>query len=133
MPITYQIDRERRLVITTGRGVITDADVFGYQQEVWSRPENSAYNELIDMTGVSDIEFISPDRVAKLAKLSSSMDAPGSPSKLAIIATSDLHFGLGRMYQSHREMAKQSTKAVKVCRSREAALEWLGVSIKPTP
>jgi hypothetical protein len=84
------------------------------------------------MTGVSDIEFVSPDRVAKLANLSSSMDAPDSPSKLAIIATSDLHFGLGRMYQAHREMAKQSTKAVKVCRSREVALKWLGVSIKPT-
>jgi hypothetical protein len=132
MPITYRIDRERRLVIATGGGVITDAEVFGYQQEVWSRPENSAYNELIDMTGVSDIEFVSPERVAKLANLSSSMDAPGSPSKLAIIATNDLHFGLGRMYQAHREMAKESTKAVRVFRSREVALEWLGVSIKPT-
>ena len=127
MPITYQIDRERRLVIATGRGVITDAEVFGYQQEVWSQPENSAYDELIDMTGVSHIEFVSPERVAKLANLSSSMDAPGSPSKLAIIVANDLHFGLGRMYQSHREMAKESTKTVRVFRNEEAALEWLGV------
>jgi hypothetical protein len=37
MPITYQIDHSRRLVDTHGHGLLTDEDVFQYQQEVWRR------------------------------------------------------------------------------------------------
>ena len=44
MPITYDIDREQRLVLATPRGVLTDAEIFGYQQEVWSQPEVNGYN-----------------------------------------------------------------------------------------
>jgi hypothetical protein len=130
MPITYHIDHDQRVVVAIPHGVLTDADVFAYQQEVWSRPDTRGYDELIDMTGVSQIEFISADRVSDLANLSASMDSPASPSKLAIIAKAKLHFGLGRMYQTHREMARQSTKVVRVFRDRQAALQWLGVSIK---
>jgi len=130
MPITYHIDRNQRLVIATPHGVLTDADVFGYQEEVWSREDTMGYDELIDMTNVSKIEFISADRVSHLADLSGRMDSPAFPSKLAIIATSDLHFGLGRMYQTQREMARQSTKVVRVFRARPEALQWLGARIR---
>lgn len=131
MPIAYQIDHDQRLVFATPHGVLIDADIFKYQQEVWSRPDVRGYNELIDMAGVTEIEFISTKRVAFLADLSASMDAPALVSKLAIIATTDLHFGLARMYETYRETAKQGTKAVRVFRNREEALQWLGVSLKP--
>ena len=132
MPISHHIDRDQRLVIATPNGVMTDADIFGYQQEVWSQPGNAGYDELIDMTAVAEVEFFSVDRVAELADLSGSMDQPGSRSKLAIVATTDLHFGLARMYQAHREMAKPGTKTVHVFSSRAEALEWLGVG-NPAP
>jgi len=130
MPINYNIDHDQCLVMATPHGVLTDGDVFGNQQEVWSRADTSGYNELIDMTGVSQIEFISADRVADLADLSGSMDSPASASKLAIIATAELHFGLGRMYQARREMAEPSTKVVRVFRDRQEALQWLGIRIE---
>ena len=132
MPITYQIDHDQRLVTATPHGVLTDGDIFGYQQKVWSQPEVRGYDELIDMTGVTEIEFISTRRVAFLADLSASMDPPALSSKLAIIATSDLHFGLGRMYETYRETSKQSTKSVRVFRNRIEALQWLGADIQNT-
>jgi hypothetical protein len=110
--------------------VLTDADIFGYQQDVWSRPDTKGYNEMIDMTGVSQIEFNSADRVSDLAKLSGSMDWPDSPSKLAILATSDEHFGLGRMYATYRQLDKKSKKVVGVFRIRQEALQWLGISVE---
>lgn len=88
------------------------------------------YNELIDMSGVSRIEFVSSERVSELANLSGGMDSPVSPSKLAIFAASDLHFGLGRMYESYRQSGTQGTKEVRVFRALQEALQWLGVSIK---
>lgn len=131
MPITYQIEHDLRLVIATPHGKLADADIFRYQQEVWTRLDTKGYDELIDMTGVSEIEFISNNRVAFLADLSASMDAPGLASKLAIIATTDLHFGLARMYETYRETTKQGTKLVRVFRNRNDAIQWLGVGNKP--
>lgn len=34
MPIN-RIDHDARVVVAAGRGVLTDADVFDYQREVW--------------------------------------------------------------------------------------------------
>ena len=130
MPIPYHIDHDQRLVIATPHGVLTDAEIFGYQREVWSRPDTRGYNELIDMTGVTQIEFISAQRVSDLAMISGSMDSPDSPSKLAIIATANEHFGLGRMYETYRQLDKKSNKVVRIFRIRKDALQWLGVSIK---
>jgi hypothetical protein len=129
MPITYHIYHDQRLVVVTPDGVLSDADVFNYQKEVWSRPETKGYNEFIDMTGVSQIDFVSADRVNYLAEISGRMDSPESPSKLAILATSEVSYGLGRMYEAYRNMTKPGTKVVRVFRTRQEALQWLDVSI----
>ena len=127
MPISHHIDRDQRLVIATPNGVKTDADSFGYEQDVWPRPENSGYDEIFDLTDVTEIEFVSVDRVSEFADMASSMDSPGSRSRFAIVATTPLHFGLARMYQGHREMTKPGNKIVHVFSSRAEALEWLGI------
>jgi hypothetical protein len=125
MPIEYDIDPDRRRVTARIRGTLTDKEVFDYQQDVWSRPELAGYHELIDTSEVERIALPASRRVRDLAVLSAAMDARDPNSKLAIIAPSDLAFGLGRMYQAHREHQELSTKTVAVFRSMEAALEWL--------
>ena len=37
MPIRYQIEHDRRLVIAEGYGAFGPQDIFQYQHEVWSR------------------------------------------------------------------------------------------------
>jgi hypothetical protein len=125
MPLEYQIDHERRLVMATGHGTLTDQDVFGYQCDVWSRPELMGYNELVDMTAVDDIALPSTQRVRDLAALSAAMDSPQTSSRFAIVAPEKLAFGLARMFQIYREMDPRSTKKVAVFRSLEAAEAWL--------
>ena len=125
MPIDYEIDHDRRLVIARGRGTLTDEDVFSYQRSVWSRSDVAGYDELIDMSGVERIELPPGDRVADLAKYAAAMDRDARASKLAIIAPKDLAFGLGRMYQAHRGLEHRSTKNVGVFRSQEEALAFL--------
>ena len=123
MPIEYTIDHARRLVMATGRGTLSAEDIFGYQQEVWSRTEVSGYDELMDMTEVEKIDLRSVDRIKQLAELSASMD--GSQSKFAIVAPGDYAFGLGRMYESYRRLEGRSTKQVGVFRSLADAMEFL--------
>jgi len=125
MPIEHQIDHERRLVLARGVGTVNSQDMFGYQREVWSRPEVAGYDELIDMSAVEHFEKPSIDRVMQLAQLAAAMDTGAPVSKLAIVAPGDLAFGLGRMYQTHRGMEERSQKRVGVFRSLAEAQAFL--------
>jgi hypothetical protein len=125
VPIEYTIDHTRRLVQAAGRGTLTGDDIFGYQQEVWSRPEVSGYDELMDMTEVEKIDLRSVDRIKQLAELSASMDTTAAQSKFAIVAPGDYAFGLGRMYESYRRLEGRSTKRVGVFRSHAEAMAFL--------
>lgn len=127
MPIEYRIDHDRRTVFATGRGTMTDADVFGYQREVWGQAQVTGYHELMDMTQVEAIAVPSTERVRDLASLSAEMDPPGIASKFAIVAPQDVAFGLGRMFETYRQSNLRSNKEVAVFRSMPAALKWLGV------
>jgi hypothetical protein len=110
---------------------LTDQDVFGYQREVWSRPDVVGYKELIDMSEVDHIALPSANRVRDLAQLSAGMDQGSAGSKSAIVAPSDIAFGLGRMYQTYRELQVKGTKQVGVFRSFEEALAFLSVEGGP--
>jgi len=127
MPITYRVYHDLRLVAAAGQGILTDADVFAYQQEVWSRPDVAGYDELVDMTRVTQIALPSAQRVRDLAKVAAKMDDTGSKTHFAIVATEDVAFGLGRMFQSYRELDPKSTKEVGVFRTMEEALAFLRI------
>jgi hypothetical protein len=125
MAIEVDIDWAKRRVLATPRGTLTNDDLFDYQEVTWSRPELAGFNELVDMRWVDEVAFRSSGHVVALAALSATMDAPAAPTKLAIVATQDLHFGLARMYQAYRASDTRSTKIVEVFRSLEEALAWL--------
>lgn len=127
MPITYRVDHERRVVFAEGSGTFTDADVFGYQHEVWSRPDVHGYSELIDMTAVERIEQPTPERIEQLAELSADMDALARSARFAIVAPTAIAYGLGKMYQAMREMQERSAKEVGVFRTLPEALRFLGL------
>lgn len=61
----------------------------------------------------------------ELADYSASMDLPSVRSKFAIVASDDLHFGLGRMYGAYRDLKGSEAKTVQVFRTREEAEKWL--------
>ncbi len=133
MPLDWRIDDSRRLIVAVGHGTLTDTDVFGYQHSVWSRPEVSGYDELVDMSRVLRIALPPGERVRELAEISAHMDEPATRSKFAIVAPSDVAFGLGRVFQSYRGLMKNSTKDVEVFRTMEDALRFLGVDDAVSP
>jgi hypothetical protein len=127
MPITYRVDHEARVVVAAGYGVLTHADVFDYQQEVWHRSDVAGYDELVDMTAVTNIAIPAIERVEDLARLSVQMDDKYSRSRFAIVAPTDIAYGLGRMFQTLREMDRSSTKQVGVFRTMQDALAFLQI------
>jgi hypothetical protein len=128
MPIDCRIDHDHRIVFAAGRGTMTDADVFGYQREVWSQSAVSGYNELMDMADVEAIAEPSPAGVRALATLAAEMDHPETATKFAIVAPQDAAFDMGRMFAAYRDSNSRSKKEVRVFRSMTAALKWLRVN-----
>ena len=134
MPIEYAIDHARRLVVARGNGVLTGADIFAYQREVWSRPDVLGYDELVDMSDVTEIPTPNPagENFRALASESAATDSVEIPTKFAIVAGEQLAYGLARMYQTYRELEPKSTKRVEVFRTLPEALAFLGVeSLEP--
>jgi len=125
MPIEYEIDSARRLIIATPKGMVTFEDMAEYQKQVWGQAELAGYCELINMNGVTAIRDDTMDNIQKLVKLSGTTDRLIGRSKLAIVASSDFHYGMGRMYKVLRENHPGSTKEVEVFRKQDDALRWL--------
>jgi len=131
MPIIYRLDHARRIVIAVGYGRITDDDVFDYQHDVWSRADVVGFDELIDWTQVTEVALPSASRVRILAAVSASMDNSAPQSRLAIVASSDFVYGLGRMFQAQRQLDANSTKVVGVFRTMADAIVFLGLEQAP--
>jgi hypothetical protein len=127
MPIEYHIDHDRRVIIAKGKGAFTSEDMFQYQLEAWSEPGVAGYNELVDMTDVTEIVNPSVENIRRLVELSAKMDPPDSNARFAIAAPSKLMFGLGRMYEAYRELQPQSTKVVRVFKTVREAMDFLGL------
>jgi hypothetical protein len=79
---------------------------------------------MVDMSDVDTAIVTSPAAMRELAELSAGMD-PARRSRFAIVAPQAAIFGLGRMYETYREMNGRSTKQVAVFRDRAEAVEWL--------
>lgn len=125
MPIEYKVDHERRLIRARAFDVLTDADVFGYQQSAWSSPDVAGYDEIVDMTDVARIALPSVERMRDLAHLSKEMEKRNEESRFAIIAPGDVAYMLGRLYKGMRALTG-GRKNVGVFRTEAEALNFLG-------
>lgn len=133
MPITFTIDDRRRVVWATASELLTDSDVLSYQVAAWEQADTHGFDELVDLSAVTQVEMVSPEKLAELAQRASQSDSRQKPGRLAIVGTSDLHFGVGRMYQTHRSLVPGGNKEVRVFRQREEALRWLGLEVESAP
>jgi hypothetical protein len=132
MPIDYRIDRRRMLVLVTPRGLLTHGEMVAYQGEVWTRPELSGFDELIDMSNVDRLDLRSPDQIFELAALSAGMDSGKPRSKMAIVASDRLHAALGALYRASRAESPSNRRDIEVFPDLEAALDWLRPQKRPS-
>jgi hypothetical protein len=121
--ITYRIDRELKVVFSSGVGKLTTDDLFDYHRSVWSHADVHGFNELMDISAVQQMESPTPERVRDLAALPSG--AGGGRTKFALVVAGDLAFGLARMFQAFSETRPGGTKDVGVFRSVQDALVFL--------
>jgi hypothetical protein len=119
MPARYQIDKERRLVITTVWGLLTLADALAHQHSlVKDRDFDPSFSQVMDLTQITQYDVDAND-IFKIAQRS--VFSP--ESRRAIIVKDDLSYGFGRMFEMLRENAGEI--GIRVFRHREEALDWV--------
>ena len=115
----YEIDKERRLITSTASGVITLPEIWAHQEKLDRDPDfDPSFAQLLDVTQVTKLKLSSEDvrRVAESNTLSTN-------PRLAIVATSNLVYGMARMFQIFREM--KGEEKTRVFRDRDEALAWV--------
>ena len=119
MPATFAIDKQRRLVITTGWDTLTPADVLAHQEKLLKDPEfDRSFSQILDFTRITDFELQGADVRMLAQKTVFSPD-----SRRAIVVSNNLGYGLGRMFEMHRESFGEN--GIRVFRDLDEAVDWI--------
>lgn len=121
MPADYKIDKGRRFVLSTGTGLLSREDILGHMDRISVDPDfDPTFSQLLDFTRVTEVGF-GPDEVRQFAE----RNIFSSRSRRAFVVQNDLHFGLARMFEIHRELRGET--GIAVFRSMEDAMDWIAV------
>jgi hypothetical protein len=119
VPVSFQIDSSQGCVFVTFEGVVTDAELLATQKQLRSDPAcQEGYSRLIDATKATAFA-VTPDGIRTVAQNAVRLGV----RKAALIAGSDLSYGILRMYESYSGDAEY-----RVFRHHADALEWLKIS-----
>jgi hypothetical protein len=126
MPAEHTVDHDFKLIVTTWSGEAHDEDLIEalakYHREI--RSHYYAYDEILDLTGVSRYR-LSTSGIRRLAHMSVDADVQGVKTRLAIVVSSSLAYGLGRMYVAYRDLVPGGVKEVNIFKDYGEAQEWI--------
>lgn len=120
MPVSYLIDKNQRLVFSRLSGTVTEPEVYEHNRKLRTDPDfNPGFRQLVDCTGLTEI-LVATGTINAISH--DQFFTPGT--RRAFIATSDVAFGLARMFALRAESSGQT---IEVFRERRVAEEWLGI------
>lgn len=119
MSAFYRIDKERRLVMTSGAGPLTREDILGHMDRLSADPDfEPDFGQLADFRQITEVQF-GPEEVRQFAE----RDIYSPTARRALLVNDDLQFGLARMFEIHRELKGET--GIRVFRTLDEALDWV--------
>ena len=125
MTITYHVEAEAELVLTTGKGVLTDSDLHSYVKAVLSNSEvRPGFNELIDLRAVTRVQLSDPEIDTTIQAILES-EQQIKETNTAMVASDGNTDEISRLY----EILQTSVPAtVRFFGDLSEARAWLGLS-----
>jgi hypothetical protein len=118
MPASYQIDKARRLVISTASGFLTAANILAHQRQLLGDADfDPSCSQIVDCTAVTGIDLSADDVRAVAATTIFS-----AHSRRAVLVATDEQLGFARMFKMLREA--EGEYGIRVFRDRAEALRW---------
>jgi hypothetical protein len=119
MALTYRVDTAQQIIRSQGSGLLTVADLLGYFSATRADPEyHASMHRVMDLRGVTQLP--SSEDIRSLAAFARTK-APVETARMAIIASSDLAFGVSMMFKAFVGYGERLI----VVRDEVEAMEWL--------
>ena len=120
MPLRFEIDEDMGLVRTTAEGVVTAQDLIDHAKALSAR-RNRPLAELVDFSDRAEVT-VPIEVVREIGTLLRTADENRPGGRLALVARSDVVYGMLRVFQAHRT---HESVEIRAYRDREEALRWL--------
>jgi hypothetical protein len=121
MPFEIEIDVGRSLVVVVVTGVVSDDDLVQGTEYLRGHPDfRPHFDQLVVGTAVERLDVTREG----VMKLTSGDPIFAGPSRRALVAPSQLGFGMSRMFELLRD---GRAGEINVFRSEQEALQWLGL------
>lgn len=128
MPLSYRIDRERALVLTEGSGVLTDEDILAHKGKLMMDPDfTPGMAQLSDVRNIERLA-VTPEGVKAMVHHDVGSGVHRGGGQMALVVSTDLVFGMARMYELMGGLADRDAGQVGVFRSMEEATAWLAAN-----
>jgi hypothetical protein len=119
VPVSLKIDKERKLVLTTGSGRLTKEEVLAHQEQILKHPDfDPAFSQLADFARLTNTDINMGD-----LQTFAHRDVFSIHSRRAIIVKSDLAFGFAKIFELYRQVA--GARGIRVFRTHHEALNWI--------
>jgi hypothetical protein len=124
MPVSYAIDKQKKLVVTCAWGTCTAEDALEFRRQILKDGDfDPSLNQLADFSGITTLD-VTPAEVRMLA--GGNIFSPDS--RRAIVVEGQLAFALARMFETLRGL--RGDRHVRVFHTREEAVAWIFVKDK---
>jgi hypothetical protein len=121
--IAFSIDEPVRRRIATFRGPISDRELIDAYAALLADPAyDASLDDLIDLRHVTHMGVTSAG-LHRLIGMYDDRDSPGFVTRAAILAPTDVLYGVSRMFQTMR--GEDHPDELEVFRTLDESLEWL--------
>ena len=121
MPLHYRIDQKREIVFITADGIITDADLLTHLDDIENDSDfHPSFNRLNDYRAVESLDVTG----AGVRALASRVDASEASCRRAIVVSTELAYGMARMFQI---LTDDKPATIEVFKDMAEARKWLGL------
>ena len=121
MSVRVAVDRQKKLVVTSFYGVVTDEDARRQLELLRAEgPFDKGYSAITDYTGAQQFD-ISSEIFREIAGMESPLT---SGARRVVVAPSDVIYGTTRMFQS---LATETRPNLTIVRTLREAYEHLGI------
>jgi len=122
MGVSHRWDPERGILLIEMSGVPTDEELLSFAEGVVGSPEYpTPRRELVDLRAM-ETTSVSSATLERMSEVFRAGDRTPEQSRIAIVAGTNLAYGLSRVYQAYRST---SPLPLEVFRDYDEALTWL--------
>jgi hypothetical protein len=120
MAAVYHIDKEARMVFSTGSGAFGYDDAVGHMSRLKADPDfDPSFSQLIDFRELTELT-LTHDQIAEL----STVEVFLPEARRAFLVSTAEQFGLARVFQAYR--SARGDQSIRVYTDPGEAYAWLG-------